>query len=145
MIVSALLSSESRPAELHSIAEALQSDANFRGRLAFAVHQAAEVFYRPTGGSTANFTLHDILADEDPVSAGLRLVKNRRMSKSEVLKRLRTVSERAADFFEDKKNASVREILTTFSLREPEQKMRAFLAALAGPGEPDEYLKGILR
>src|SRR3712207_7619215 len=57
-------------------------------------------------------------------SAALRLIKQRRMSKSEVLKRLRKVSPPAASFFEAE-DFSVRNIVTTFAEKEPEHKMRS--------------------
>jgi hypothetical protein len=143
LITSSLLSSDLTSRDLHHIADALSHDSRFQGELSFRLHEAASMFEDRFQGSGSSTEEH--LSDEtDLVSTGLRIVKQRRLAKREILKRLRSISPGAADFFE-RNNAPVREILTRFATREPESKMREFIAALAGPGEADEYLKGIVK
>jgi hypothetical protein len=145
IITSSLLSSELTSLDLHHVADALGKDIDFQREVAFKLHEATSLFDPRSRPHFRHSTDEEDFADDaDLVSTGLRLVKHRRLSKSEILKRLGSVSPEAAKFFE-RGNATVREILSGFAQREPEKKMRAFVAALAGPGAPDEYLKGILR
>jgi len=144
LITSSLLSSDLSSIDLHHVAEALRRDPRFQDELSFRLHEAASMFEGHSRASSYSLTDEELTDDADLVSAGLRIVKQKRLAKRDILRRLRPISTDAASFFE-RKNAPVREILTRFAEHEPEDKMRAFIAALAGPGEPDEYLKGIVK
>lgn len=142
MIASSLLASEFTPVEIHHIAEALSSDPNFRHELAFFLHELASIVERRNGGP-GSFDGVEISADDNLVSVGLAVVKRRRLSKDQIMRRIRSISP-GAEYFQSR-NQTVREILSTFAENEPEEKMRALIEALGGPGETDEYLKAMLR
>lgn len=144
VISSSLLSSHFTSSEIREIAEALMSDPGFRAELGMFLHDVASKVELTVRQRRDTLSRAKVTKKGDLVSVGLRLIKQKRLSKIEILDKLRRISPQAAEFFE-RRGDTVREILSTFSEHEPISKMQAFIDVLAGAAEGDEYLKGIVK
>jgi hypothetical protein len=146
-ITSALLGSTLSERELDEVANELLHGGNLTRQIGKIIREFLADAGSSSGIAKVSQLEEDIKLTGHPLAdEAMAIIKKKRLSKVSIIKKMGVISPKAFDYFRERMDVSVQEMLLEFFKNEPHDKGFAFLELLEGrTSRDDEYLRGIMR